>query len=134
MEQKSEVKREVRGIEVELKVDSEIIKDNLERIGISNRNEKKLFPSCYLVATPEGKNFICHFKDLLKIEKADENDILRRNTIVWLLDKWGIIKIKDNKKDLPIQKKKLFILTKEQKENEKWEIIHKFHGIKTKGE
>lgn len=121
------VKKDVKGIEVELKVDPEIIRENLERMGICNRNEKKLFPSCYLVTTDDGRNFISHFKDLLKIEKADEKDELRRNTIVWLLDKWGILKIKGNKEDYPIQKKKLFILTKEQKEDEKWEIIHKYH-------
>lgn|SRR4030065_1318560 len=122
----------VKGIEVELKTSPEVIKDNLERIGISNRSEKKLFPSCYLIKSPEGKYFICHFKDLLKIEKADSTDELRRNTIAWLLDRWGILKIVGNKEEYPIQKKKLFILTKEQKAEDSWEIIHKFHETKQK--
>lgn len=117
----------IKGIEVKLKVRPEIIVDNLERIGIVNRKDKKIYPSCYLINN-DNSYFICHFKDLLKVAGADDNDHIRRNTIAWLFSKWGLIDLIDPIDAEAIQKKKLFVLTKEQKDNEKWEIVHKYHG------
>lgn len=122
---------ESRGIEVKLKVPARVITENLERIGIVNRKNKKLFPSCYLVENFD-KFFICHFKDLLKVPGSDENDKKRRNTIIWLFAKWGLLTSNLTYSEKDIMKRKLFILTKEQKENEKWEICHKWHNIRNK--
>lgn len=123
-----------RGIPVKLNVSEDIVKENLSRIGIVNRNEKKLYPSCYLIKDDtSGQYLICHFKDLLKVAGADENDKIRRDTITWLFDKWGLVEVANNT-EITISKKKLFILTKEQKETESWQIVHKFHYDKKEKE
>lgn len=122
---------ESKGVAVKLLVSPLIVKDNLERMGIVNRKEKKLFPSCYLIEQ-DGQHFICHFKDLLKVAGSDDSDKKRRNTIVWLLSKWGLISTAVVFSSDEIQKKKLFILTREQKETEDWNIQHKFHYNKNK--
>ncbi len=124
---------ESKGIAVKLNVTEEIVKENLSRIGIVNRSDKKLYPSCYLIKDENGQYFICHFKDLLKVAGADESDKMRRNTISWLFEKWGLVSILEDG-ELNISKKKLFILTKEQKENEAWNIVHKFHYDKKEKE
>ena len=117
---------ESKGIAVKLNVSEDIIKENLSRIGIVNRNDKKLYPSCYLIKDDSGQYSICHFKELLKVVGVDESDKMRRDTITWLLDKWGLVTVPTDT-EITISKKKLFILTKEQKETEAWTIIHKFH-------
>ena len=124
---------EDKGVEVRLLVSPRVVKDNLERIGIVNRKEKKLYPSCYLVEQ-DGKYFICHFKDLLKVAGSDDTDRKRRNTIIWLFQNWDLVDKNVKWLDSDIQKKKLFILTREQKMDEGWEIIHKFHYFKNKTE
>src|SRR4030042_3362710 len=113
------------GVEVKINTDVGTISDNLRRIGIANRKEKKLFPSCYLIVE-DGKTYIAHFKELLKVNGVAESDIVRRDTIIWLLEKWGLLTAVDTS-EVEIQKKKLFILTKEQLKNEKWSINHKWH-------
>lgn len=115
-----------RGVEVKLKVDSDIIKDNLSRIGIANRKEKKIFPSCYLVKEGE-KYYIAHFKELLNVPGAIDTDITRRNTIIWLFQNWDMVEAINSEEIKDIQKKKLFILNKKQMEEEKWSINHKWH-------
>ncbi len=61
----------------------------------------------------------------------DDSDVKRKNTILWLLVKWNIINIKDEETKKTIQsnmlQKKIFILPKKQKDEEKWNIVHKYH-------
>lgn len=121
----------VNGIEVELVKPFSVLRETLERIGIANRNEKKIFPSCYAKKMEGSKVSIFHFKELLKNPIVEEMDIKRKNTIVWLLIKWNLIKINDetikNTVFSNMLDKKIFILPKKQKDEEKWEIVHKFH-------
>jgi len=118
-----------KGVKVELNVDEEVIKSNLERIGIVNRDKKLLYPSCYLIKDEDGSYAIAHFKELLKIPGQDESDIQRRDTIVWLLNNWGLLKSLEP--NLKKQKRRLFILSVNQKEDEGWTILHKWNN-KTK--
>lgn len=121
----------VNVIEVELTKPFSVLRETLERIGIANRNEKKIFPSCYAKKMNDSKVAIFHFKELLKKPTLDEDDVKRKNTIIWLLIKWNLIKINDEKVRQDIAsnmlQKKIFILPKKQKDEEKWEIVHKFH-------
>lgn len=132
----------VNVIEVELTKPFSVLRETLERIGIANRKEKKIFPSCYAKKMDGSKVAIFHFKELLKKPVLDVDDIKRKNTIIWLLIKWNLIKISDEKVRQDIAsnmlQKKIFILPKKQKDDEKWEIVHKFHFegrnlVKTEG-
>lgn len=119
-----------KGIEVKLLKPFPIIRETLDRIGIANRAERVLFPSCYVFEN-EGKSFIAHFKELLKEPCLEETDYERRNTIIWLLANWNLIEVVDEGifKDLStnIMKKKIYVLSKHQMLDEKWEIRHKLH-------
>ena len=123
---------QVDKVEVELLKPFPIIRETLERIGIANRTTKKIFPSCYVNYSEDGKKtYICHFKELLKTPSMTESDVKRRNTIIWLCAKWGLVNILDatvkNEVTTNIQNKKIYILKKEQLIAEKWEIVHKLH-------
>ena len=123
-----------KGICVDLLKPFPIVRETLGRIGIANMEEKKLFPSCYVYQKGDDY-YISHFKELLRKPQLDENDYKRRDTIIWLLENWGLISIayeedvdivKDN-----VLKKKIFILSREQMLRGKWEIVHKLqqYGI-----
>lgn len=116
-------------VEVKLLKPVSVIKETLSRIGIANRTSKKLFQSCHVIVVEE-KNYICHFKELLRVPRMTEVDLKRRNTIIWLLTKWNLISVDSNilvtlKEN--IQQKKVYILSKVQCVTENWEIIAKYH-------
>lgn len=79
------------------------VKETLTRIGISSKKEKKLIQSCHIFHR-RGRYYITHFKEMFALDGKevdfDENDLARRNTIVSLLEQWGLIKIVDSKRVL----------------------------------
>ena len=85
-------------LEVRLREKDDFLKivETLTRIGISSR-DKKLVQTCHLFHK-RGKYYICHFKELFKIDGVDkssitEEDIQRRNAIAKLLQEWGLCSI-----------------------------------------
>jgi hypothetical protein len=88
------------GIEIELPTEDSFlkIKETLTRIGISARKEKKLYQSCHILHK-QGRYAILHFKELFILDgKQDtfaDEDEARRNTIVNLLEEWGLLTIVD---------------------------------------
>ena len=72
------------------------IKETLTRIGIASKKDNTLFQSCHILHK-QGKYYIVHFKELFildgKPSNFTEEDKSRRNTIVTLLQEWGLIKI-----------------------------------------
>ena len=72
------------------------IRETLSRIGVASRKDKELFQSCHILHK-KGKYYIVHFKELFALDGKDtnlsENDIARRNTIVNLLDDWGLVDV-----------------------------------------
>jgi len=77
-----------------------VIKETLERIGVSPKNKKVLYQSCHIVHKNDNY-MIAHFKELftldnLKSDVSDE-DIQRRNAIINLLQEWGLIEVLDSK-------------------------------------
>lgn len=72
------------------------IKETLTRIGIASKKDNTLFQSCHILHK-QGKYYIVHFKELFwldgKPSNFTEEDKSRRNTIVSLLQEWGLIKI-----------------------------------------
>ena len=85
-------------LEVSLKEPDDFLKvrETLSRIGVASRKEKKLYQSCHILHK-QGKYYIVHFKELFALDGKDtnlsENDIARRNTIVNLLDDWGLVEV-----------------------------------------
>ena len=85
-------------VEVNLKEPDDFLKvrETLSRIGVASRKEKKLYQSCHILHK-QGKYYIVHFKELFALDgkntNLSENDIARRNTIVNLLDDWGLVEV-----------------------------------------
>ena len=85
-------------VEISLKEPDDFLKvrETLSRIGVASRKEKKLYQSCHILHK-QGKYYIVHFKELFALDGKDtnlsENDIARRNTIVNLLDDWGLVEV-----------------------------------------
>lgn len=120
-----------RGIEVKLFEDSDFlkIKETLERIGISSKSEKKLWPSCNILHK-QGRYAILHFKELMELDgkqsNISENDIARRNTISNLLEHWGLLSLvypEESKEPIvPVSNLKILSF----KEKASWEITPKY--------
>jgi hypothetical protein len=83
-------------IEINPLVDLKVIKETLTRIGIIDRKNKIIYPSCYLYEK-FGKYYIVHFKELFILNRDDgynnmsEEDINRKKSIVWCLKNWKLI-------------------------------------------
>ena len=86
------------GIEISLPTPDSFlkVKETLTRIGISSRKEKKLYQTCHILHK-QGRYAILHFKELFildgKKNTFTEEDLARRNTIVNLLNEWGLVVI-----------------------------------------
>ena len=125
------------GIEVSLQERDDFlkIKETLTRIGVSSRKEKKLFQSCHILHK-RGRYVILHFKELFELDGLESNvsdeDIARRNTIVDLLDQWGLLEIIDDEDSLEpkLSLAKLKIIP--HKEKNDWELVPKYHIGKKK--
>ena len=85
-------------LEVTLKQPDDFLKvrETLSRIGVASRKEKKLYQSCHILHK-QGRYYIVHFKELFALDgkntNLSENDIARRNTIVNLLNDWGLVNV-----------------------------------------
>lgn len=90
-------------VEITLKEEQDFlkIKETLTRIGIASKKGNTLFQSCHILHK-KGKYYIVHFKQLFALDgkKTDfsEEDRGRLNTIVCLLEDWGLLKIVDKTK------------------------------------
>lgn len=114
-------------LEIIPNVEIPIITETLSRIGIANKKELIIYPSCYLYKDIDNKYYICHFKELflLRMDRTgysniSDDDILRRNSIALLLEKWGLIQT-INLTD----KETMFVFALPYKEKSKWTISHK---------
>ena len=90
-------------LEVRLRDKDDFLKivETLTRIGISTR-DKKLVQTCHLFHK-KGKYYLCHFKELFKLDGVDKTDITledvqRRNAIAKLLQEWGLCEILEEQK------------------------------------
>ena len=120
-----------RLIEVELPNEESFlkIKETLTRIGIASRKDKKLYQSCHILHK-QGKYYIVHFKELFmldgKINNFSPEDEARRNTIINLLDEWGLVKVavEGSTKDpvAPLSQVKILPY----KEKDQWELVAKY--------
>ena len=87
-------------LEVTLNEPDDFLKfrETLSRIGVASRKERKLYQSCHILHK-QGRYYIVHFKELFALDgkhtNLSENDIARRNTIVNLLNDWGLIGVEN---------------------------------------
>jgi len=72
------------------------IKETLTRIGVASRKDQKLYQSCHILHK-QGKYYIVHFKELFALDGKPSDftaeDKGRRNTIIQLLEEWGLVKV-----------------------------------------
>lgn len=89
-----------RGVGVEISLpnpdDFLKIKETLTRVGIASRREKKLYQSCHILHK-QGRYTILHFKELFILDGKEDTftteDSARRNTVVNLLEEWGLLTV-----------------------------------------
>jgi len=125
------------GIEIELSERDDFlkVKETLTRIGVSSRKENKLYQSCHILHK-RGRYVILHFKELFELDGLDSNitdeDLGRRNTIVSLLEEWGLLKIIDVEEveEPKVSLAKMKIIPFKDKDN--WDLIPKYHIGKKK--
>ena len=71
------------------------VKETLTRIGVASKKDKILYQSCHILHK-QGKYYIVHFKELFildgKANTLSDEDRARRNTIINLLEEWGLVK------------------------------------------
>lgn len=121
------------GIKVLIKSDYPVVCETLERMGIINHKEKKIYPSCYCYKTTkkcdDGDIYVlAHFKELFllhdKVSTYNESDEARLKTIAYFLDKWGVVKVIDTNTISEILQEKISVLS--YKDKSKYTVIHKF--------
>jgi hypothetical protein len=73
-----------------------VVKETLQRVGISSKHEKKLYQSAHILHK-SGKYYIISYKELFALDgkycTLSEDDVRRRNRIAKLLSDWGLINI-----------------------------------------
>ena len=110
-------------------VDTKVIKETLSRMGIPNKKKKILYPSCYLYRNFEDY-YIVHFKSMFTLTRTtgyknlSQEDIERKNSIVFCLKNWGLIEVD---KDENIDPHDKFVYVLPFKEKGSWQICHKFN-------
>lgn len=114
-------------LEVKLLVEPKVIIETCNRIGIANKREKILFPSCYLYEK-DNTYYLVHFKQMFLLTRKDgynnicDEDIARRNAIAFCLKNWGLIEVDDSL----IQPHDKFVYVLPFSEKKDWRINHKF--------
>lgn len=116
-------------VQVRLLVDSSVIKETLTRMGIGDKKKKILYPTCYLYPNMEDF-YIVHFKELFLLTRKDgynnlcEDDVERKNSIIYCLVQWGLIEVVDKEEIEPHGK---FVFVLPHKDKHEWSIEHKFN-------
>ena len=116
-------------LEVRLKEPGDFLKvrETLSRIGVASRKEKKLYQSCHILHK-QGRYYIVHFKELFALDgkgtNLSENDIARRNTIVNLLEDWGLVEVEgETEPSAPLSQIKVISF----KEKSEWLLETKYN-------
>lgn len=110
------------------------IKETLTRIGVASKKENVLYQSCHILHK-QGRYFILGFKELFALDgkptNITENDIARRNTIVSLLEEWGLLRVisKEGIKEPRALLNQIKVLSFKEKDN--WSLQSKYQiGVK----
>jgi hypothetical protein len=105
------------------------VKETLTRIGVASKKDKILYQSCHILHK-QGRYYIVHFKELFvldgKTNTLSDEDMARRNTIVNLLEEWGLVKAVNAEKvqDLVAPLSQIKVLP--HKEKDEWSLVAKY--------
>lgn len=118
------------GIKITLKgpCDFLVVKETLTRLGVASNSKKTLYQSANILHK-QGEYYICHFKELFKLDgkpsDISQDDYGRRNLIAKLLCDWGLVYLVEPEimRDM-IPMSRLKIISHKDKEN--WELISKY--------
>ncbi len=120
------------GVEVHLKTEEDFlkVKETLTRIGVSSKQDKKLYQSCHILHK-RGRYAIMHFKEMFILDGLESDmsidDLGRRNTIVKLLVDWGLVNAVDATKFAEPQLSLARLKIIPHKEKKDWQLIPKYH-------
>ena len=120
------------GVEVQLKTEEDFlkVKETLTRIGVSSKQNKKLYQSCHILHK-RGRYAIMHFKEMFILDGLESDmsidDLGRRNTIVKLLVDWGLVNAVDSAKFAEPQLSLARLKIIPHKEKKDWQLIPKYH-------
>jgi len=119
------------GVEIDLPGDDSFlkVKETLTRMGVSSKKDRKLYQSCHILHK-RGRYAIVHFKELFmldgKTSDFSDDDKGRRNTIVNLLEEWGLIaavsQLRVEDPVAPISQIKILSF----REKSDWELVTKY--------
>ncbi|PCJ96668.1 MAG: translation repressor protein [Hyphomicrobiales bacterium] len=115
------------GITINLKDkdDFNIVRETLTRIGIASFKNKTLTQSCHIFHK-QGNYAIMHFKEMLafdgKTVDISDQDILRRNTIVSLLQEWDLLESMEDLTKIDMS----LIKVLSSKEKNEWQLVSKY--------
>ena len=102
------------------------IRETLQRIGIANNKDKKLYQSCHILQK-QGRYYIVHFKELLMLDgrpvTISDEDYDRRDDITERLAEWGLCDVVDGSFEPPGNN---FFRVLSFKEKSNWQLIHKY--------
>jgi hypothetical protein len=119
------------GVQVKLMDDDDfmVVRETLSRIGVSPKGKNILYQSCHLVHK-DGIYVIAHFKELFALDdlpsNVSEEDYMRRNAIVKLLEEWELLDIVEKEKvesSMPINGLKIIKYS----EKDNWQLVPKFN-------
>ena len=120
-------------LEVKLLVEPSIIEETLTRMGIPDNKNKILYQSCHLLKH-FGTYYIGHFKQLFILGRGKDGfpgfgnvsleDIERRNSIAFCLQKWNMIEIV-KPEEITEHNVRIFVLPHKEKHN--WQLVKKFN-------
>lgn len=116
-------------IEIVDEVEPKMVQETLSRMGIANKKDKVLYPSCYLYEE-NGFYYIAHFKELFALRDGgfnnlSDSDLERRNAIIFCLERWGLIRVTYPEQ---ISNHEMFVFILPYKERGSWTITHKYKG------
>lgn len=112
-----------------------IVCETLTRIGMASFHGNVLCQSCHLLHH-DGQYFLCHFKEMLVFDgvkpNITTNDLARRNTICGMLQKWGLVEVKNPAMilDPVVPEKQIKVIQAKEKKN--WTLKAKVHWGKNK--
>jgi hypothetical protein len=111
------------------------IKETLTRIGIASKKDRTLYQSCHILHK-QGRYAILHFKELFILDGKENNfsdeDRARRNTIINLLEEWGLLEVVNSSQieDPVAPLNQIKILS--HKEKDGWKLEQKYNIGKKK--
>jgi hypothetical protein len=115
------------GVAIKPLKDVAVVIETLERLGIGVQRTKTIYPSAYLMKY-KGVFKVMHFKEMLALDGNEaipsEDDLQRRNSIIKLLENWGLLEVIDD--SFPYDEDTVFVFVLPYLDKEDWKVVHKY--------